>query len=98
MSISVIPRTSSGTASGHCADRLPDQAHRVVGMQGGSEQPGKCKGIAIHVQWLFEVDVTGQGLDVHHGRVSWLWKVQDDERARGSGVCACTEGHDLQCR
>jgi hypothetical protein len=34
-------------------------------MQGDSEQPVKRKGIAVYVRALFEVEVTGQGLDVN---------------------------------
>lgn len=36
----------------------------------------------------------GQRLDVHHGRVADLGKVQDDERPDRPGVCACTVRHD----
>jgi hypothetical protein len=31
----------------------------------------------------------------HHGRISGLGKVQDDERADRPGVCTCTVRHDL---
>src|SRR5689334_8161261 len=95
-SSSFIPRSSSGTALSHRADCLLDQAHRVIRMHGGGEQPVKRKGIALHVCSLFEIYVTGEGLDVDDGRVGWLKEVQDDERAGPPSVCTCTERHDLQ--
>jgi hypothetical protein len=64
-------------------------------VQRGSPQPVKCKGIAVHVRTLLEVDVPSQRLDVHDVGVGGLVEVQDDERADRSGVCTCTVGDDL---
>ena len=46
----------------------------VIRVQRGSQQPFKCKGIAVHVRTLLEVDVPGQRLHVHHVRVGGLRK------------------------
>ena len=59
-------------------------------MQRGGHQPVKCKGIAVHVRTLLEIDVPGQRLDIHHVGIGWLGEVQDHERADRPGVCACT--------
>ncbi len=64
-------------------------------MQRGGQQPVKCKGIAVHVRTLLEIDVPSQSLDVHHSGVGGLREVQDDERTGGAGVSARTVGHDL---
>jgi hypothetical protein len=77
------------------AGHLLDQLHGVVRVQRGGPQPVKCKGIAVHVRTLLEIDVPGQRLDVHHGGVGGLVEVQDDERAYRPGVCTCTIGRDL---
>src|SRR6266700_3619666 len=53
---------------------IAGKTHRIIRVQGGSEQPVKRKGVAVHVRGLFEVDVTGQGLDGHHGGIGWLGK------------------------
>lgn len=63
----VIPRTSSSTALTQGIGCLLDQTHRVFGVQGGSEQPVKCKGIAAHVRSRFKVEVPSQGLEHESG-------------------------------
>jgi hypothetical protein len=65
----------------------------------GCSEPARnrsnARGIAVHVRTLFEVDVPGQRLDVHHGGLGGLVEVQDDERTGGPGVCTCTVRYDL---
>src|SRR5207248_2595153 len=51
--------------------------------------------IAVHVRTLFEIDVPGQSLDVHHSGVGGLREVQDDERTRRASVSSRAVGHDL---
>src|ERR1039458_3659875 len=80
------------------AGHLHDHLHGVVRVQRGGPQPVECKGIAVHVRTLFEVNVPGERLDVHHGGVGGLFEVQDDECADRPSVCTCTVRHDLDGR
>ena len=64
-------------------------------MQRGGYQPVKCKRIAGHIRTLLEIDVPGERLDVHHGRVGGLVEVQDDERPDRPGMRTRPVGHDL---